>query len=42
MYNRLMRLYNAGKLDDIGIQRAVTIGWITQEEADEITNSQPA
>ena len=36
MFERLKRLYNEGKLDEQGITNAVTKGWITQEQADEI------
>lgn len=36
MYNRLKRLYLDGRLSDAGIDNAVKLGWITQDEADEI------
>lgn len=36
MYERLKRLYNTGQLDVAGLQRAVGLGWITQEQAEEI------
>lgn len=36
MYARLKRLYKAGKLDELGLQNAVALGWITQEQMDEI------
>ena len=37
MFERLKRLYDAGQLDETGIENAVKKGWITQEQADEIT-----
>ena len=37
MYERLKALYNDGRLDDTRLQVAVTKGWITQEQYDEIT-----
>ncbi len=33
MFERLKRLYDAGKLDAAGIQNAVAKGWITAEQA---------
>lgn len=38
MFERLKRLYNAGKLDADAIQNAVAKGWITQEQAQLILN----
>ena len=38
MYERIKRLYSEGRLDEAGVQNAVTRGWITQEQADEIIN----
>ena len=38
MFERLKRLYDNGQLDETGINNAVKKGWITQEQADEITN----
>lgn len=38
MFERLKRLYNAGKLDEAGIRNAVAKGWLTQEQAEEILN----
>lgn len=32
MYERLKRLYKAGRLTEIGLQNAVSKGWITAEE----------
>lgn len=36
MFNRLKKLYDAGKITEDGLQKAVEKGWITQEEYDEI------
>ena len=36
MFERLKRLYEAGKIDEAGIHRAVENGWITPEQAAEI------
>lgn len=36
MYNRLKRLYCEGRLKDEGLQEAVTRGWITDEQRQEI------
>lgn len=36
MYDRLRSLYLAGSLSDAGLDNAVTKGWITQAQADEI------
>lgn len=36
MYERLHFLYLSGQLTDAGLQNAVTKGWITQEQADQI------
>ena len=36
MYDTLTRLYTEGKLTEAGLQNAVTKGWITQEQMDEI------
>ena len=37
MYARLKRLYKAGRLDKAGLQKAVNLGWITEDEFKEIT-----
>lgn len=34
MFERLRRLYAAGRLDETGLTAAVARGWITQAEAD--------
>lgn len=39
MYNTLKRLYQAGKLDEAGLESAVTKGWITEEQKKEIMAS---
>lgn len=39
MYNRLKRLYLAGQLTDEMLEKAVTKGWITEEQKQEIINS---
>jgi uncharacterized XkdX family phage protein len=36
MYERIKRLYLAGRLDADGVRNAVTKGWITAEQAEEI------
>jgi hypothetical protein len=36
MYDRLRTLYLAGSLSDAGLDNAVTKGWITQAQADQI------
>lgn len=36
MYDTLRRLYLTGSLSDAGLQNAVTKGWITQAQADQI------
>lgn len=36
MNARLKRLYKAGRLDKAGLQKAVNLGWITEEEMQEI------
>ena len=36
MYENIKRLYKAGRLTTMGVQNAVTRGWITAEQADEI------
>ena len=38
MFERLKRLYAEGKIGEANIKNAVTLGWITQEQADEILN----
>lgn len=38
MFERLKRLYNAGKLDEAAIRAAVAKGWLTEEQAEEILN----
>ena len=40
MFERLKRLYTDGKITQEGINNAVTKGWITQEQANEIINPQ--
>ena len=32
MYNTVLRLYKASKIDLSGLERAVRLGWITEEE----------
>lgn len=36
MYDRLRSLYLDGRLDDAGLNNAVSKGWITQAQADQI------
>ncbi len=38
MFERLKGLYLSGKLTDVGLNRAVSKGWITLEQAEEIKN----
>ena len=38
MFERLKRLYEEGKIGEANINNAVTLGWITDEQADEILN----
>ena len=42
-YDRLYRLYwtTPRKIDEKGLTNAVTRGWITQEEKDQIINNPP-
>ena len=39
MYERLKRLYQAGELNEKGLDRAVKFGWITDEQKKEIIAS---
>lgn len=36
MFERLKRLYSEGKIDEAAIRNAVTKGWLTEEQANEI------
>lgn len=36
MYNRLKKLYFAGRLNDACLENAVTRGWITEDQKAEI------
>lgn len=36
MYATIKRLYQTGKIDESYVNNAVTKGWISQEQADEI------
>ena len=36
MYERLRAMYLDGRLDDAGLDQAVTKGWITEAQADQI------
>lgn len=36
MYERIKSLYLAGRLTNAGLSRAVTIGWITAEQIENI------
>lgn len=38
MYNTVERLYKSGKIDITGLDRAVRLGWITEEEKQTIIN----
>lgn len=39
MFEAIKKLYQQGKLTEAGINNAITKGWITQEQAQEILNS---
>ena len=39
MFEHLKRLYLQGRIDLIGLNNAVTKGWITQEQLEEIVTS---
>lgn len=41
MFERIEVLYDNGKLDAVGVEKAVARGWITQEQAEQILNPQP-
>lgn len=38
MYNTVERLYKSGKIDLSGLERAIRLGWITEEEKETIIN----
>ena len=42
MYNYLLNLYLSGRLNDAGLDNAVTKGWITQDQADSIRAAKAA
>jgi hypothetical protein len=42
MYDRLHGLYLDGRLDDAGLDNAVTKGWITADQADQIRQDKNA
>lgn len=39
MYDLLASMYRNGQIDKTYLDKAVTLGWITQEQEDEITGS---
>lgn len=39
MYSTLLRLYQQGKLTMQGLNNAVALGWITQEQMEQILSS---
>lgn len=39
MFERLSRLYQEGKIDEVGLMNAIKRGWITKEQAQEIISS---
>lgn len=41
MYNTLKKMYNEGKLDVSGLEKAVEKGWITQDQLDQIIAEGP-
>lgn len=36
MFDRLKRLYEAGSLNEAGLDKAVRLGWITEDQKQEI------
>ena len=36
MFERLKRLYEQGKIDKVGLKKAIEYGWITEEQMNEI------
>lgn len=36
MFERLKRLYKSGALNEAGLEKAVRLGWITEEQKQEI------
>lgn len=36
MYERLKRLYRNGEINENGLEKAVTKGWITEEQKEKI------
>lgn len=42
MYDRLKRLYLSGSLNDTGLDKAVTLGWITSDQEAEIKAAKEA
>lgn len=39
MYNTLMRMWKQGKLTEAQVDRAVELGWITEQQAETIKNT---
>lgn len=39
MFERLKHLYEQSKVNDVGLDHAVSKGWITTEQKNEIINS---
>lgn len=39
MYETLLRLYQESRLKETGLTKAVTLGWITEEQKSEIIAS---
>ena len=39
MFETLQRLFEEGKLDEIGLTNAVKLNWITEDQKDEILNT---
>lgn len=40
MFETLKRLYGEGRIDNAELERAVTLGWITEEQKGEIENAE--
>lgn len=39
MYNTLLNMYKTGRLTDVQLDKAVSLGWITQSQESEIKSA---
>lgn len=39
MYETLLRLYQEGRLNEVGLKNAVSKGWITEEQKQEMMSN---